>query len=398
MDREIIPDGAVAFAAGRILDVGQAKELRQRHPDANIEDAAEAVVLPGLVNAHAHLELTDVTRSEVPPPSFVDWVLQLMSRLRTVAAENLPAFVEQGVRHGVSQCLRFGVTTVGDVTRNAPFSRPVLASSNLRAVSFGEIVGMAARRDALPLMLEAARHRRHESDRLTIGLEPHAPYSLDLIGYQQCVQTARQKAMPITTHLTETPHEAEFLSCHQGEFRRLWEAFGAWADNVTRFDGGPIRAMQSVGLLDLPALLAHVNYCDDDELEILARSRASIVYCPRTHAYFGHPPHRWSDMLARGINVAVGTDSCASSPDLNLVDDLRLIHRLAPNVPPHELWAMTTTRGARALGLSRHVGSITPAKDADLAIFPVTTDEPLTELLQTNVLPAQVWMAGQRRI
>src|SRR5207302_10539659 len=106
----------------------------------------------------------------------------------------------------------------------------------------------------------------------------------------------------------------------------------------------------AIGLLDYPTVLAHVNYCDDVDLDLLARGRAGVVYTPRTHAYFGHPPHRWRDMLARGINVAVGTDSCASSPDLNLVDDLRLLHRLAPEVPAQTLWEMATIRGARAIG------------------------------------------------
>ena len=119
-----------------------------------------------------------------------------------------------------------------------------------------------------------------------------------------------QSNFPIATHLAETADEAEFLANHSGPFRDLWAALGAWSDGVSRFAGGPIRAMQLVGLLDLPgAVLAHVNYCDDAELDILARGRASVVYCPRTHAWFRHPPHRLREMLARGINVAVGTNS-----------------------------------------------------------------------------------------
>jgi cytosine/adenosine deaminase-related metal-dependent hydrolase len=153
--------------------------------------------------------------------------------------------------------------------------------------------------------------------------------------------------------------------------------------------------MQSVGLLDLPAaLLAHVNYCDDAELDLLARGRASVAYCPRTHAWFGHPPHRWREMLARGINVAVGTDSCASSPDLNLVDDLRLLHQLAPDVGPAALWELATVNAAKALGAERDVGTITAGKAADLAIFPTRGDEPLRHVLENFMLPAAVWAAG----
>src|SRR5205085_4235604 len=134
--------------------------------------------------------------------------------------------------------------------------------------------------------------------------------------------------------------------------------------------------------LNYPTLLAHVNYCDDDELALLARGRASVVYCPRTHRYFDHPPHRWRDMLAAGINVAVGTDSCASSPHMNLVDELRLLHQIAPEVPPQDLWQMATIRAAKALQMDPQVGSISPGKLADLVAFPATADDPLCDLLE----------------
>jgi cytosine/adenosine deaminase-related metal-dependent hydrolase len=397
MDRPMIREGGIVFAEGRIIDVGDGRELRAQHPD-EVEDAGESIVLPGLVNGHTHLELTNTARPDAWPNAFVDWVLQLMVSVRQAAGENLQEFIEHGMRAGVAQCVRFGVTTVGDVTRHAAFSREVLASSGLRAVSFGEVVGMAARREFLPLLLESAQDRRLESDRLIVGLEPHAPYSLDLSGYRECVEVARKQCLPIATHVAETSDEAEFLRDHAGPFRRLWETMGAWSERVTRLDGGPIRAMQSVGLLDLPAVLAHVNYCDDDELDILARGHASVVYCPRTHAYFRHPPHRWREMLARGINVAVGTDSCASSPDLNIVDELRLLHRVAPEVRPMALWEMATVRSARALGQWHRAGSLAATKDADIVVFPVKTDDPLAEVLETDVLPSHVWAAGQRRI
>ena len=155
---------------------------------------------------------------------------------------------------------------------------------------------------------------------------------------------------------------------------------------IATFEGGPIRFAQSLGLLDYePTLLAHVNYCDDAEMELLARGRASVVYCPRTHAYFGHPPHRWRAMLARGVNVAVGTDSTASSPDLNLVDDLRLLHRIAPEHPAEDLWRMATSRAAKALGC-HDVGSLSPGGLADVVAFHAGSDDPLREILEEERL------------
>jgi cytosine/adenosine deaminase-related metal-dependent hydrolase len=151
-----------------------------------------------------------------------------------------------------------------------------------------------------------------------------------------------------------------------------------------------------LGLLDYPTLLAHVNYCDDDELAILAKGQASVVYCPRTHQFFGHPPHRWREMLECGINVALGTDSCASSPDLNLVDELRLLHRLSPDTPPMRIWELATTRAARAIGLGADAGAIRAGNFADLVAFPVQSDDPLAEILDRPMLPSAVWCEGRK--
>src|SRR6185295_1088498 len=157
-----------------------------------------------------------------------------------------------------------------------------------------------------------------------------------------------------------------------------------------------IRLAKSLGLLDYPTLLAHVNYCDDQELSLLAAGQASVIYNPRTHHYFNHPPHRWQEMLAKGITVALGTDSTASSGDLNLVEDLRLLRRIAPDHDPHNLWELVTTNAARALGLDKILGSLAPNKLADLAIFPAQGPDPLRYILNNSINPTQLWIGGTR--
>jgi cytosine/adenosine deaminase-related metal-dependent hydrolase len=295
-----------------------------------------------------------------------------------------PDAIATAVRHaiaqGVQQCLRFGVTTVGDISRDVAAARQALRATRLCGVSYGEVVGMSGRRHLLEPRLAAALDPESETREVRIGVSPHAPYSIDADGYRRCLDEARRHQRPLTTHLAESPDEARFLADHSGPFARLWDNLGGLDASVPRFAGGPIRYAKSLGLLSYPlTLLAHVNYCDDDELELLAAGRASVVYCPRTHAYFGHPPHRWREMLARGINVCVGTDSRASAPDLNLVEDLRLLHRLAPEVPAQTLWEMATVRGARALGRAPW--------SQGWVVFPAKTSDPLLELLETDVEP-----------
>ena len=389
----IFEDAAILIEEGRIAWVGPRRDLP--HPgDADAPDFGNAVILPGLVNAHVHLELTAL--GQLPrPASFVDWILALRERATTSLSD--PARIAASAERGTRESLRFGVTAVGDITLNPAVTRPVLAASPLRGVSFGEVLGMAGRAGQTEGRIAAATAKGVGRDDLREGVEPHAPYSLDLKGYRRCLDEAARHGLPLATHLAETPDESEFLATHTGPLRRLWDALGGWQEGVSRHRGGPIMAMAELGLLrHEPTVLAHVNYADDSDLRTLARSRASVVYCPRTHAYFGHPPHRFEEMLSRGINVAAGTDGAASSPDLNLLDDLRLIHRTRPHVPVPTLFEMGTIRGARALGMADRIGTIEPGKSADFCVFRVTSRDPLRELLETDVLPVQVWIGGER--
>jgi aminodeoxyfutalosine deaminase len=397
MDGAAIEDGGVLIEGGRIVAVGKAGKLRREYPEAILEEMPGAVLTPGLVNAHTHLELSDQVQGP-PPSSFVDWIMRLMSETARWG-EALPRAVAAAAAIGVGQCLRFGVTAVGDISKQCLFTRPALGNAPLRVVSYGEIQAMAARRGLLDDRFAAAADTTHQTDHLTIGLSPHAPYTVEPHAYRRCLEFSRRTGAPLATHLAENPEEAEFLAHHTGPYRHLWEVgVNAWDDWVPRFNGGPIRLARDLGLLDHPTLLAHVNYCDDDELAILAAGRASVVYCPRTHAYFGHPPHRWRDMMAAGVLVAVGTDSCASSPNLNLLDDLRLLHRIAPEVEAIALWRMATTAAARAIRLEHEVGSLTPGKRADIAAWPASGAQSLTDLLGHQTLPRRVWINGQPAI
>jgi cytosine/adenosine deaminase-related metal-dependent hydrolase len=394
MDAPIIRDGAMVISHGRIAAVGPSAELTRSYPGAHCHDFDEALILPGLVNPHTHLEQSTCAAGDSPSGSFGDWILSLKTRAGRGADEAPDDLHARATREGIEQCLRFGVTTIGDISQQMQITRPILRDSPLRCVSYGEVLGLGARQWRYDELLPRAIDHSFESEKLRIGLTPHAPYTVDVRGYRRCLEIARQSKMPLATHLAETPAEQEFMEHHTGDIRRVYNYLGEWSDDVETFNGSPIDFATSIGLLDYPTLLAHVNYCNDIEMELLADSQASVVYCPRTHAYFGHPPHRWREMLARGINVAVGTDSCASSPDLNILDDLRLLRKLALHVPAHELFQLVTIRAARALGLEKQVGSLTVGKRADFAVFGLTSDHPLESLLIESVLPRSVWIDG----
>jgi aminodeoxyfutalosine deaminase len=394
MDSPVLERGAMLVDGATITTVGPADPILQANRDAEVIDLGRVVLLPGLINAHTHLELSGLRRTRYNG-NFVDWILSIRPRLQPDRS-GFEMRIAEALRAGVEQSLTSGVTTVGDVSAYFEITRPILRIGQLRVVSFGEVLGLAKGRSQFESRISGAVDSSMNTDRLRAGISPHAPYTVDQRGYDECVWLSKNNDLPLCTHLAENKDETEFLTKKSGLFRKLWEQIGLWSDDTPLHPESPVRMAKAMGLLDQPTLLAHVNYADDEELALLAAGRASVVFCPRTHSYFGHTLHRWRDMMARGINVCVGTDSLASSPSLNLVDDLRLLHAQRPDVEVRAIWALATTHGAKALGFEKQLGSLTPGKLADFVAFETTTDDPLTEILKTARLPVGVWINGQR--
>lgn len=398
MDRPPIADGAVLIEGEWIREVGETTALRRANPSAQVVDFGEALLTPGLINAHTHLELSEAARPD-SPTTFVDWLMELLDG-RLALGAGIGESAAQAAARGAKQSLAFGVTCVGDITRYASASRTALAQSPLRVVSFGEIQAMAGRRHLLDQRLTEATDLSLDdwmgAARLMVAISPHAPYSVEPHAFGACLHWADRHDRPITTHLAETPAEAEFLREHGGPLRELWRRLGDWSEDVPRFDGGPVRLARELGLLDRNTLLAHVNYIDDEELAILTAGRASVVWCPRTHAYFGHDPHRFGEMMAKGILVCLGTDSLASAPDLNVLEEARLVHRRHPKMPAEVPWEMLTTRAAAALSVSQWIGSLSPGKWADLAVWPLPGGtDPMGEVLHSERRPLATWIGGE---
>ncbi len=393
----VIEDGGVLVDGGRIAAVGLARELSK----GGIEeiDLGDVMLLPGLVNAHTHLELSDRRPGE-RPKSFGDWIGNI-ARSRITLGVQVQDAVAHAAKMGAQECLNYGVTCVGDISRFAGATRPVLAESPLRVVSFGEVQAMAGRRGLLDMRLAEATDLAcdgwNDERRMRVAITPHAPYTVEPEGYRRCLDWAVANDRPFCTHLAETTEEATFLADQIGPFRELWDSLRDWDELVPRHAGGPIRFAKDLGLLDapVPVLLAHVNHVDEAEMELLEGGRASVVYCPRTHAFFGHPPHPVEAMLSRGLNVCIGTDSRASSPDLNLVDDLRLITRDRPHLSAAALWSLVTWRPALALGLADDLGTIAAGRYADFVAFPADGSNPVNAVLREAMLPSTVIVNGQ---
>lgn len=392
-----VEDGCVVVDGEKIQQVGTYRDIRPSVVDYDMD----GLLMPGLINAHTHLELSNFS----PPGdklTFVDWVIHLRQQMQRQAS-GLKTTIQNGVRRGISESLRFGITCVGDIAQHPRWVRPLLANGPIRSVSFGECLGLGSRQTRFDDLLVQALDPTNASDRMVIGVSPHAPYTVDERGYQK---VAALKGYPVCTHLAELKDESAFVRNHSGPLRDLYDRLGIDLETV------PNRALESVIEWVLRHggsgwLLAHVNYCSDTDIDCIKRAEASVVWCPRTHDYFGHPPHGWRQMMDAGICVAVGTDSLLSSPDLNVVEDLRLIYRQNPQIDPKVLWSCVTVQADRALRWGDYVqprsgkderpvlGRIQPGAMADLIAFPTRSNDPLREILENPIMyPQQVWIGG----
>ena len=356
-----LADGVVTVRGGKIVAVGPAAGAA-----CDVEDLGNAAIVPGFVNAHTHLELSDAPRPLGSPGMiFPDWIRQVIEFRRGRTADPVAA-----VRQGIEESLQAGTTTIGEIAQPG-WPAEEFERSPTGAVVFLEAIGMA--RDRMSAKLDEAR--RHLASAAgarhwRAGLSPHAPYSVHPELFAELVSLAAGAEAPLAFHLAESPEELELLAAGGGPFRELLESLGAWQPEAIPRGTKPLDYLRRLVNARVRSLVIHGNYLDDAEIALIAQAREklSVIYCPRTHAYFGHARHPLVRLLEAGANVAIGTDSRASNPDLSVLEELRFVAREFPELPRSTVLELGTLRGAAALGLADSVGSLSPGKLANLAI------------------------------
>jgi len=349
-----IADGAVVLDdEGRIHAVGRAAELGadERFPNA--------VILPGLVNAHSHVEYATYAGFG-DGLSFGPWIGMHVERKARLDDEDVLA----SARLGVAECLRSGVTTIGDCSF-AGATAPACAALGLRAIVYLEVFGGA---DAVERLFEPARERIEGSlsERVRLGISPHAPYTVT----PELYEAALGLGLPVATHLSESADEAAYVHDGTGPWAPLAELL------VPPLGGSGIRALAERGLLGDRLLAAHCVTVDDEEIALLAAHDVAVAHCPRSNAQLGCGIAPLGKLRAAGVRLAIATDSPASTPSLDVFEELRVALWLqrARDADPSSLTAadalwLATLGGARALGIESEVGSLVPGKWADLTVL-----------------------------
>src|SRR4051794_3969439 len=349
-----IEDGAVAIGEdGRIAAGGPAREVgRGRRFEC-------AAIVPGFVNAHAHLEYSAYAGFG-DGLEFAPWLRLHIERKQRLEPEDFAALA----RLGAAECLASGITTVGDASYSGA-AAAACAEAGLRALVYLEVFGRDADSARARFESNLAQVEEHLSDRVRLGVAPHAPYSCS----REVYEWAASLGLPVSTHVGESEAERLWLTAGEGPMAELADYFVP-PPGVTG-----VRLLADAGLLDTRVAAAHCVVVDADEVALLAGHGAAAVHCPRSNALLGCGVAPLAELRAAGVRVGLGTDSPASTPSFDAFEELRAAvlgararARDAAALSADDALELATLGSARALGVDGETGSLTPGKRADLTV------------------------------
>ena len=390
---------SISVDNGRIVAV-------DAQPAGDARDLGSVAIMPALVNAHTHLELSYL-RGRVPPTEkFLDWIGTIMATRRQYPDAADPRILD-AARAAIADARTCGTGLFGDIS-NTLVTVPLLHDASMPAHIFYELLkfnapdpdGMVRDARAKADAAESWRQQRgpfgSATSDIRISLAAHAPYSVSpgLFAAIRADLDAHHDAVS-SVHLGESPEEIEFVRKGTGPWRTLLEQLGVWSDQWQAPGTSPVEYLERVGFLDRRVLVVHGVQFDGDDLHRLRAREMTIVSCPRSNQHVGVGAPPLEAFYAMDVAVAFGTDSLASAPDLNLFSELAEARRLAPRVPARALLESATRQGASALGFGADLGTIEPGKRAQLIAVrvPAAVDD-VEEYLVSGIEPSAIaWVS-----
>ena len=365
---------------GRIAAVGT-DDAVPSPPGVPCERFEDAVLLPGLVNAHTHLELTGLAGA-VQEVSFPDWI----RRLRQVKPARGPAEVLAAAKQGVRDCWAMGVTAVAD-TGDSGAVIQALAELGGRGICYHEVFGPhpAQLDESLAgLRSRVGELRRFTSERVRLGVSPHAPYSVSRPLYRAAAAWAREQRLPLALHLAESCEESALVAEGNGPFAEMWRG----RDIPVHAGEGrtPVAWVDELGVLGADTLCIHMVQATDDDLAIVAARGAAIAHCPLSNRAHAHGTAPLGAMLRRGIRTGLGTDSVVSVGCLDLMGEARAALAIG-GLDADTALRLATLEGAHAIGWGEAIGALEPGRRGDMAVFALAAGGPVESVLSgTEVL------------
>src|SRR5216683_3200560 len=389
-----IEDGAVAIEADRIVGVDQRLQVANAYPRARAAHFDHAVILPGLINVHSHLELTSMRGFlENEESDFFSWLRKLtMARLARMTPDDLYV----SAAWGACEAVRAGITCVGDASDSGLTSMRALQDLGLRGIVFQESFGPDARlakENFERLRSKVAGLRERETPLVKIGVSPHAPYTVCAPQLELIAEFAQTEKLRLMMHAAESAAEELFLR----------EGRGFFAEGLAKrgIEWNPpgmstIQYLKERGVLNTEPLLAHCIRVDDEDIETMAETKSKVAHCPKSNAKLGHGRAPLRQYLDKDIVVGLGSDSVASNNTCDILEEARFAILLSransetkndKMIDGFDALSAATLGGARALGLEEHIGDLRVGLQADLTVLSLQgvhqlpTYDPISTLL-----------------
>ena len=401
-----IENGAVAVSGNRIVDIGTFDDVKARNA-GNTVDLGEQALLPGLINAHCHLDYTCLRGKIAPQKSFTDWIRAINAKKSGLSPKDYVASINEGFE----EAKKFGTTTIANLTAFPELIAQIQPA--IRTCWFAELIDIRAPNRANELVdfameslrsalecadMSALSKRRHVAalQMQRWGLAPHALFTASKDLFRRSEEIAQHEHILLTTHLAESREETEMFRDSAGPLYDFMKSIGRPMEDCG--NGTPLGLFLDVARgRALPNwIAAHLNDLSESDFELLERSSSKfhVAHCPRSHNYFGHSPFAFDRLLSLGFNICLGTDSLASNESLSLFAEMRAFQKEFPSVAPEEILKLVTVNPARALRQEKELGKICPGTYADLVAVPLNGSDLFEEIIASVGEP---WMmiAGQ---
>jgi cytosine/adenosine deaminase-related metal-dependent hydrolase len=363
-----IDDGAVLIFGERILKVGRWIDLRSFNTEETV-DLGDSVLLPGLINAHCHLDYTDMAGQLTAGTHFSDWIKAIIAR----KAEWSYADFAMSWLHGAKMLLHSGTTTVVDIEAVPELLPDVIQSTPLRVISCLELLSVRSKQSGRQLVEDAVETLRPLKTNCA-GLSPHAPYSTTPGLLRAAAAAARDEGWLLTTHVAESADEFEMYGNASGA---MFDWLKSQRDMSDCGDCSPVAHLARHDALAPNFLAVHANYLAPGDAQLLACSGSGVVHCPRSHAFFRHDPFPLMELEQAGVNICLGTDSLGTIRKsrteplaLNMFSEMRAFAKTFPSMKPERILRAATLDAAKALNRGGELGLISPNALADLIALP----------------------------
>ena len=364
-------DGVVCISGERISWMGSRKEMPATVRDGVEIDLGDVILMPGLVNAHCHLDYTDMAGQIPPPKSFIDWIKSMVALKGSWSVEEFAT----SWRRGAEMLVRTGTTTVADIEAVPELLPSAWRATPLRVISFRELINVRARQAPVELVQRAVNDWLGLAEATgRVGLSPHAPYTTSADLLEQASRAAQRRNWRLTTHVAESEQEFEMFMYRQGA---MFEWLKSQRDMADCGRGSPVQHLERCGYLDENLLAVHVNYLWRHDAGVLGRNRVSVAHCPRSHDYFRHLRFPFQELSEADVNICLGTDSLATvrsergtKPELDLFAEMAAFAGKHADVAPEQILRMATVNGAQALGRRGEMGELLQGSLADVIAIP----------------------------